>query len=295
MYWSKSFIPTSKENPSGTKIPSHQLLIRAGMIKQESAGIYSWLPMGFKVLKKIEEIVREEQKAAGAIEVLMPTLQSSELWIESGRYDGYGEEMLRISDRHDANLIYGPTNEEQITEIFRTYVKSYKNLPLNIYAGTNDANTNDKPFWKVRTQSGLDVELLNQTFPGSDKAEIVFAEAGNDTVKAGAGNDEVSGGSGDDELHGDAGNDKLDGGDGNENKKKDRKGKKDKKDKKNGKDGKDGEDKPENFQNMELFCSKKEHELEKLLSDVQENLEKELVEIKKLFEDSMYCLHICLL
>ena len=103
------------------------------MIKQESAGIYSWLPMGFKVLKKIEEIVREEQKAAGAIEVLMPTLQSSELWIESGRYDGYGEEMLRISDRHDANLIYGPTNEEQITEIFRTYVKSYKNLPLNLF------------------------------------------------------------------------------------------------------------------------------------------------------------------
>ena len=133
MYWSKSFIPTSKENPSGAKIPSHQLLIRAGMIKQESAGIYSWLPMGFKVLKKIEQIVREEQKAAGAIEVLMPTLQSSELWIESGRYDGYGEEMLRISDRHDANLIYGPTNEEQITEIFRTYVKSYKNLPLNLF------------------------------------------------------------------------------------------------------------------------------------------------------------------
>ena len=133
MYWSKSFIPTSKENPSGAKIPSHQLLIRAGMIKQESAGIYSWLPMGFKVLKKIEEIVREEQKAAGAIEILMPTLQSSELWIESGRYDGYGEEMLRISDRHDANLIYGPTNEEQITEIFRTYVKSYKNLPLNLF------------------------------------------------------------------------------------------------------------------------------------------------------------------
>ena len=132
MYWSKSFIPTSKENPSGAKIPSHQLLIRAGMIKQESAGIYSWLPMGFKVLKKIEEIVREEQKAAGAIEVLMPTLQSSELWIESGRYDGYGEEMLRISDRHDANLIYGPTNEEQITEIFRTYVKSYKKVHISI-------------------------------------------------------------------------------------------------------------------------------------------------------------------
>jgi len=133
MYWSKSFIPTSKENPSGAKIPSHQLLIRAGMIKQESAGIYSWLPLGFKVLKKIESIVREEQEAAGAIEILMPTLQSSDLWIESGRYEGYGEEMLRRSDRHDADLIYGPTNEEQITEIFRSYIKSYKNLPLNLF------------------------------------------------------------------------------------------------------------------------------------------------------------------
>ena len=133
MYWSKSFIPTSKENPSGAKIPSHQLLIRAGMIKQESAGIYSWLPLGFKVLKNIESIVREEQEAAGAVEILMPTLQSSDLWIESGRYEGYGEEMLRISDRHDADLIYGPTNEEQITEIFRSYIKSYKNLPLNLF------------------------------------------------------------------------------------------------------------------------------------------------------------------
>ncbi len=133
MYWSKSFIPTSKENPSGAKIPSHQLLIRAGMIKQESAGIYSWLPLGFKVLKKIESIIREEQEAAGAIEILMPTLQSSDLWIESGRYEGYGEEMLRISDRHNADLIYGPTNEEQITEIFRSYIKSYKNLPLNLF------------------------------------------------------------------------------------------------------------------------------------------------------------------
>ena len=133
MYWSKSFIPTSKENPSGAKIPSHQLLIRAGMIKQESAGIYSWLPLGFKVLKNIESIVREEQEAAGAVEILMPTLQSSDLWIESGRYEGYGEEMLRVSDRHDADLIYGPTNEEQITEIFRSYIKSYKNLPLNLF------------------------------------------------------------------------------------------------------------------------------------------------------------------
>ena len=110
MYWSKYFIPTSKEVPSGAKIPSHQLMIRSGMIKQESAGIYSWLPLGLRVLKKIEKIVKEEQELAGAIEILMPTLQSSDLWIESGRYEGYGEEMLRIIDRHDSTLIYGPTN-----------------------------------------------------------------------------------------------------------------------------------------------------------------------------------------
>ena len=133
MYWSKYFIPTSKEVPSGAKIPSHQLMIRSGMIKQESAGIYSWLPLGLRVLKKIEKIVKEEQELAGAIEILMPTLQSSDLWIESGRYEGYGEEMLRIIDRHDSTLIYGPTNEEQVTEIFRSYVKSYKSLPLNLF------------------------------------------------------------------------------------------------------------------------------------------------------------------
>ena len=133
MFWSKYFIPTSKEIPSGAKIPSHQLMLRAGMIKQESAGIYSWLPLGLKVLKKIENIVREEQELAGAVEILMPTLQSADLWIESGRYDGYGEEMLRITDRHDTNLLYGPTNEEQVTEIFRSYIKSYKNLPLNLF------------------------------------------------------------------------------------------------------------------------------------------------------------------
>ena len=133
MYWSKYFIPTSKEVPSGAKIPSHQLMIRSGMIKQESAGIYSWLPLGLRVLKKIKKIVKEEQELAGAIEILMPTLQSSDLWIESGRYEGCGEEMLRIIDRHDSTLIYGPTNEEQVTEIFRSYVKSYKSLPLNLF------------------------------------------------------------------------------------------------------------------------------------------------------------------
>ena len=125
MLWSNYFIPTQKEKPIDAKIPSHQLMIRSGMIKQESAGIYSWLPIGLKVLKKIEKIVREEQEKAGAIEILMPTLQSSELWSESGRYDSYGDEMLRITDRHSRTLVYGPTNEEQVTEIFRKYIKSY--------------------------------------------------------------------------------------------------------------------------------------------------------------------------
>ena len=133
MLWSNYFIPTQKEKPIDAKIPSHQLMIRAGMIKQESAGIYSWLPIGLKVLKKIEKIVREEQEKAGAIEILMPTLQSSELWSESGRYDSYGDEMLRITDRHSRTLVYGPTNEEQVTEIFRKYIKSYKSLPLNLF------------------------------------------------------------------------------------------------------------------------------------------------------------------
>ena len=133
MLWSNYFIPTQKEKPIDAKIPSHQLMIRSGMIKQESAGIYSWLPTGLKVLKKIEKIVREEQEKAGAIEILMPTLQSSELWSESGRYDSYGDEMLRITDRHSRTLVYGPTNEEQVTEIFRKYIKSYKSLPLNLF------------------------------------------------------------------------------------------------------------------------------------------------------------------
>lgn len=133
MLWSNYFIPTQKEKPIDAKIPSHQLMIRSGMIKQESAGIYSWLPIGLKVLKKIEKIIRDEQERAGAIEILMPTLQSSELWSESGRYNSYGDEMLRINDRHNRTLIYGPTNEEQVTEIFRKYIKSYKSLPLNLF------------------------------------------------------------------------------------------------------------------------------------------------------------------
>ena len=133
MYLSKSFIPILKNNPSEAKIKSHQLMLRVGMIKQSSAGIYSWLPLGFKVMKKIEKIVREEQNRIGAQEILMPTIQSSEIWKESGRYDDYGEEMLRIKDRHNREMLYGPTNEELVTDIFRASVKSYKSLPQLLY------------------------------------------------------------------------------------------------------------------------------------------------------------------
>ena len=133
MYISKSFIPILKNNPSEAKIKSHQLMLRVGMIKQASAGIYSWLPLGFKVMKKIEDIVRQEQNKIGAQEILMPTIQSSEIWKESGRYDDYGEEMLRIKDRQNREMLYGPTNEEQVTEIFRSSFKSYKSLPQLLY------------------------------------------------------------------------------------------------------------------------------------------------------------------
>ena len=133
MYISQSFIPILKNNPSEAKIKSHQLMLRVGMIKQSSAGIYSWLPLGFKVMKKIEQIVREEQNKIGAQEILMPTIQSSEIWKESGRYEDYGEEMLRIKDRQDREMLYGPTNEELVTDIFRASVKSYKSLPQLLY------------------------------------------------------------------------------------------------------------------------------------------------------------------
>ena len=133
MYFSKSFIPILKNNPSEAKIKSHQLMLRVGMIKQSSAGIYSWLPLGFKVMKKIEQIVREEQDRIGVQEILMPTIQSSEIWKESGRYEDYGEEMLRIKDRQNREMLYGPTNEELITEIFRSSIKSYKSLPQLLY------------------------------------------------------------------------------------------------------------------------------------------------------------------
>ena len=133
MRLSRYFLPILKENPKEAEIVSHRLMLRAGMLRQEAAGIYAWLPLGYRVLKKIEQIVREEQDRAGAIELLMPTLQLADLWRESGRYDAYGPEMLRIADRHKRELLYGPTNEEMITEIFRSYVKSYKSLPLNLY------------------------------------------------------------------------------------------------------------------------------------------------------------------
>jgi len=133
MHISKLFLPLLKENPSEAKIKSHQLMLRTGMIKQSSTGIYSWLPLGFKIMKKIEKVVREEQNKIGAQELLMPTIQSANIWKESGRYDDYGEEMLRIKDRQDKEMLYGPTNEELITEIFRSSIKSYKSLPQLLY------------------------------------------------------------------------------------------------------------------------------------------------------------------
>ncbi len=133
MKLSQYFLPTLKENPIDATIVSHQLMIRAGMIRQTASGIYTWLPLGLKVLRKVEKIIREEMDAAGALEVLMPTIQPAELWIESGRYDAYGKEMLRIKDRHDRDILYGPTHEEVITDIFRKNITSYKDLPKNFY------------------------------------------------------------------------------------------------------------------------------------------------------------------
>ena len=133
MKYSEYFLPTLKDTPAEAEIISHKLMIRAGMIKQASAVIYSWLPLGFKVLKNIEEIVRDEQKKAGAIEILMPTIQSSDLWVKSGRYDDYGKEMLRIRDRSNRDMLYGPTNEELVTDIFQSYISSYKDLPKNLF------------------------------------------------------------------------------------------------------------------------------------------------------------------
>ena len=133
MRLSQYFLPLLRENPSEAQIVSHRLMLRAGMIRQSSAGIYSWLPLGLRVLKRVEQIVREEQDRSGAQEILMPTIQPAELWRESGRYDDYGKEMLRIRDRHEREMLYGPTNEEQVTEIVRASIKSYRDLPKNLY------------------------------------------------------------------------------------------------------------------------------------------------------------------
>ena len=133
MRMSQFFLPVLKDTPAEAQIVSHRLMLRAGMIRQSSAGIYSWLPLGIRVLKKIEQIVREEQDAAGAQELLMPTIQPADLWRESGRYDDYGLEMLRITDRHERDMLFGPTNEELITDIFRGSIRSYRQLPLNLY------------------------------------------------------------------------------------------------------------------------------------------------------------------
>ncbi|WP_116082952.1 proline--tRNA ligase [Tropicimonas sp. IMCC34011] len=133
MRLSRYFLPVLKETPAEAQIASHRLMLRAGMIKQSSAGIYSWLPLGYRVLRNIERIVHEEQQRAGHIPMLMPTLQSADLWRESGRYDAYGPEMLRIRDRHDRDMLYGPTNEEMITDIFRSHVASYRDLPMTLY------------------------------------------------------------------------------------------------------------------------------------------------------------------
>ena len=129
----RHFLPVLKETAADAQFALHRLVLRAGMIRQQSAGIYSWLPLGFKVLKRLERIVHEEQERAGHIPMLMPMLQSADLWRESGRYDAYGPEMLRIRDRHDRDMLYGPTNEEMITDIFRNAVSSYRQLPLTLY------------------------------------------------------------------------------------------------------------------------------------------------------------------
>ena len=133
MRLSRYFLPTLKENPAEAQIVSHRLMLRAGLVRQTAAGIYAWLPLGLAVLRNIERIVREEQARAGAIELLMPTLQSADLWRQSGRFDAYGPEMLRIKDRHERDMLYGPTNEEMITDIFKGAVKSYRDLPRNLY------------------------------------------------------------------------------------------------------------------------------------------------------------------
>jgi prolyl-tRNA synthetase len=133
MRLSRYFMPILRETPKEAEIVSHRLMLRAGLVRQEAAGIYAWLPFGLRVLDKINRVVREEQNRSGAVEILMPTIQSADLWRESGRYDAYGKEMLRLKDRHDREMLFGPTNEEMVTGIVRSFVRSYKDLPLNLY------------------------------------------------------------------------------------------------------------------------------------------------------------------
>ena len=133
MRLSRGFIPTLKETPTEAQITSHRLMLRAGLVRQTSAGIYAWLPLGLRVLRNIERIVRQEQDTAGAQEILMPTIQPAELWRESGRYEDYGKEMLRITDRHERDMLYGPTNEEMVTDLFRQSIRSYRELPQILY------------------------------------------------------------------------------------------------------------------------------------------------------------------
>src|SRR3978361_1234001 len=130
MRLSRFFLPISRETPKEAEIVSHRLMLRAGMIRQEASGIYAWLPLGLRVLNKVNAIIREEQDRSGALEIMMPTIQSADLWRESGRYDDYGKEMLRIKDRHERDMLFGPTNEEMVTDILRSAVRSYKDLPL---------------------------------------------------------------------------------------------------------------------------------------------------------------------
>src|SRR6218665_578875 len=133
MRLSRSFLPVLRDVPKEAEIVSHRLMLRAGMIRQQASGLYSWLPLGYKVLMKVQRIIEEEQNRAGAVELLMPTIQSADLWRESGRYEAYGKEMLRITDRHERDMLYGPTAEEVITTIVRDNIRSYKDLPKNLY------------------------------------------------------------------------------------------------------------------------------------------------------------------
>src|SRR6187399_2925428 len=159
MRLSRYFLPILRETPKEAEIVSHRLMLRAGMMRQEAAGIYAFLPLGFRVLQKICQIVREEQNRSGAVELLMPTVQSADLWRESGRYDAYGPEMLRIKDRHERDMLYGPTNEEMITVLFRDGVKSYRDLPgwSRVLEQCGDA-------WRGRPGSSLDVRRLGAGF-----------------------------------------------------------------------------------------------------------------------------------